>query len=446
MLWRSHLFAVLRHPDEPRILFLRSDRVWRLPHVLVRDGIWGANAKAVVPAFERRLGTKPWLLRQVSFARDEDAKRIDAVFELELIESVWEAPAHARWVGRAELAGIGLKDEGQRALLEGYLDALERGAVPEERPPWAQPGWLPAVRDWLAAAAKRLGHDLVDIEQVKHWSISSVLRVATDGPDLYFKASARLPLFVEEAMLTARLAERFPGYVPAPLAVEPVHGWLLSPAFDQLFDAGAPFETRQEMLRRFAGLQRRSATLTEELLADGCLDRRLEVLVTQIDPLVADPEAMARLTTVEVAELKRIAPALKQICRRLADFELPPTLVHGDLHMLNVARVESELVYFDWTDACISHPFIDLHSLQWEQDERARAALLDAYLEGWQGAETADRLFEAVSLAAVVIPLHHAVSYQHIVAGLEPAAKRELDVTHEFLREVLVRARELSAV
>jgi hypothetical protein len=39
--------------------------------------------------------------------------------------------------------------------------------------------------------------------------------------------------------------------------------------------------------------------------------------------------------------------------------------------------------------------------------------------------------------------LHHAVSYQHIVAGLEPAAKPELDDTHEFLREVLARAREL---
>ena len=140
----------------------------------------------------------------------------------------------------------------------------------------------------------------------------------------------------------------------------------------------------------------------------------------------------------------QIVPALKQFCRLLAEFELPSTLVHGDLGMLNVARVEGELVYFDWTDACISHPFVDLLSLQWEQDERTRAALLEAYLEGWQGAETAERLVEAVSLAAVVTPLHHAVSYQHIVAGLEPAAKPELDATHEFLHEVLARAREHS--
>jgi len=441
---RSELFAALRHPFEPRILFLRSDGAWRLPRVTLAGAVWAANALVVVPAFERRLGTRPWLLRQIHVATDDDAERVKAVFELQLLERRWSPPAHGRWVGRSELAKLRLKDGDQKAMLAAYLAALDRGEVPEERPPWARPGWLEEVRAWIRAEVARLGHDLVAIEQVKQWSISSVLRVETDGPDLYFKASARLPLFVEEATLTARLAERFPGYVPAPLAVEPVHGWLLLPAFDELFRWGAPLEIRREALRRFAGLQRRSATLTDELLADGCLDRRLEVLETQIDPLVADPEATARLTTVEVAELGQIAPALKQLCRRLADFELPSTLVHGDLHMLNVARVEGELVYFDWTDACVSHPFIDLVSLQWEQDERTRAALLEAYLEGWKGAETAERLFEAVSLAAIVIPLHHAVSYQRIVAGLEPAAKPELDVTHEFLREVLARARELS--
>ena len=73
---------------------------------------------------------------------------------------------------------------------------------------------------------------LAAIEQVKQWSISAVLRVRTNGPDLWFKVSAPLPLFVDEAAVTAELAERFPGYVPAPLAVEAEHGWLLFAEFD----------------------------------------------------------------------------------------------------------------------------------------------------------------------------------------------------------------------
>jgi hypothetical protein len=440
---RSHLFAALRHPLEPQVLLLRSDRAWRLPHVSVPDAIWVADAEVVVSAFERRLGTKPWLLRQLQVTEDEASKRIDAVFELQLVERGWRPPVHGRWAGRGDLDGLRLKDEEQREFLGAYLDALAGGDVPEERPAWARPGWREDVRAWLDEEVPRLGHALAGIEQVKHWSISSVLRVRTDGPDLYFKVPARLPLFVEEGLVTARLAERFPDYVPAPLAVEPERGWLLLSAFTELFGWHAPLETRCEALRRFAGLQRRTAELTTELLADGCLDRRLEVLETQIEPLLGDPEAVVRLSEEEVAALRTLVPRLREICRRLASFEIPATLVHGDLHLLNVARVDGQLKYFDWTDACIAHPFIDLLSLQWEKDASQRAALLDAYLEPWRDVAPPERLLEAVALAAVVIPLHHAVSYQRIVAGLEPAAKPELDATHAFLREVLAREKEL---
>lgn len=370
---------------------------------------------------------------------------MEAVFELELTDLNWRRPTHGRWVGQSDLAALSLADDGQRGLLTEYLAMLERIEVPAQRPPWARPGWLRDVREWIEDEVRRLGYVLVGLEQVKHWSISSVLRVATDGPDVYFKVPMRLPLFADEAVVTLRLAERFPGYVPTPLAVEPEHGWMLVPDFRELFGWKAPFEIRLDMLRRFAGLQRRTAALTDELLADGCLDRRLAILEGQIDPLLNDPEAVHRLTADEVAELRQLGPTLKDICRRLADYDIPPTLVHGDLHLGNVARIDGKLHYFDWTDACISHPFVDLLSLQWERHEANRADLLNAYLEPWERAESAERLREAVELGSVVIPLHHAISYQHIVAGLEPSAKLELDETHEFLRAILERASALAA-
>lgn len=440
MAWRSHLLAAVRHPREPKVLLLRSDREWRPPRALVPEAVWGANAKVIVPALERRLATPLWLLRALAFVEDEAAERIEAVFELELRDPDWAPPSHGRWVDAGGLSRLRLR-EGERDLLAVYLGGLEQ--VPAARSPWARPGWRDEVRTWIEAEAARRGLAVRAIEQVKHWSISSVLRIATDGPDLYFKVPARLPLFVDEATVTARLAERFPAHVPAPLAIEPERGWLLLPAFEELFGWGAPLSLRLEMLRRFGRLQQQTAVLVGELLADGCLDRRLDVLETQIEPLLADAGATRRLTAAERMRLRRLTPRLKELCRRLADIGPPPTLVHGDLHMLNVARVDGELVYFDWTDACIAHPFIDLLSLQWEQDEGNRAALLGAYLEAWEGAEPPERLQEAVSLASVVIPLHHAVSYQRIVAALEPDAKHELDATHGFLREVLARAEPL---
>ncbi len=438
MAWRSHLLAAVRHPSDRNILLLRSDREWRLPRARVREAVWGANARVIVPLLERRLGTTLWLVRLLRLSEDEASERVDAAFELELTDPGWQPPANGRWAGREDVERLRVPPE-ERELLTAYFDEL--GSVPAERSPWSRPGWLGEVRPWLESEAGRLGLKVVSIEQVKHWSISSVLRIATDGPDLYLKVPARLPLFVDEAAVTARLAERFPDHVPAPLAVEPERGLLLLPAFEHLPGWGAPLPERAEMLRRFGRLQREAAGQVDELLAAGCLDRRLEVLEAQIDPLVADEDATRKLTEEERAELADLAPTLREFCRRLADVGPAPTLVHGDLHMGNTARLDGRVVYFDWTDACIAHPFIDLHSLQWERDEGSRAALLDAYLEAWEGVETPERLREAAALAAVVIPLHHAVSYRTIVAALEPDARPELDAAHGFLREALARVR-----
>lgn len=444
MAWRSQLCAAVRHPGEPRVLVLRSDREWRLPRTLVRKAVWAADATTVVPALEQRLGTRIWLLRRLAWSEDAATERIEEVFEVEPADPGWDPPAHGRWVGRRELDGLRLRDEGERGLLAGYLDALERDEVPEERAPWARPGWLGDVRAWLEHEVSRLGRSLRGIEQVKHWSISSVLRIETDGPDLYFKVSARLPLWVEEAPVTAMLADRFPGYVPGPLAVEPERGWMLLADFGDLLGWYPPLDVHEELFRRFAGLQRRSAELTGELLADSFVDRRLDTLEARVDPLLSDADAVHRLAAEEVAELRRLAPELKDACRRLAGCGIPYALVHGDLHPGNVARLDGELAYFDWTDACIAHPFIDLQSLQWQKDEATRAALLDAYLGAWEGVESPERLREAAALAAIVTPLHHAVSYQQIVANLEPAARPELDATHQFLREILARTRHWS--
>ena len=431
---RLRFTGLLRHPSEPRILLLRGDRTWRLPRVVAERDTWIADALASVPAYERRLGTRPWVLRTLGWADGA------AVQELVLDDEEWRPPANGRWADRNELDRLNV-DPAQRTVAAAYLDAFER--VPAERSPWSLPGWRDEVRGWLDAEAGQLGRRLLAVEQVKVWGISTVLRVETDRGDLWFKASAALPLFVNEAVVTRRLAERFPGRVPAPVAVEGDRGWILFEPFE-VVGWSAPVELQSELLRRFAALQVESAGVADELLADGLLDRRLDVLERQLDELLADRGALHRLTTAEVRALRRLAPRLHELVRRLDVLGLPRTLVHGDLHPANVARVGEETVYFDWTDACVAHPFVDLHSLQWVQDEGTREALLDAYLAPWRPIVAEETLREAVALARVVTPLHHAVSYSTIAASLEPTSKSELDATHDFLREAMTRARELA--
>ena len=78
----------------------------------------------------------------------------------------------------------------------------------------------------------------------------------------------------------------------------------------------------------------------------------------------------------------------------------------------------------------------------WVKDEAHRETILTAYLEPWTAFAPMPRLREIFRLAYALLPLHHAVSYQHIVNNLEPDSKPELDMAHEFLEQLRVRVKE----
>lgn len=439
MSWQSEIYAAVRHPSEEKVLLLRSDDRWTLPRILLKGHVWAGDADALIPAFENRLGGRPWIFRQIRIADDHEAKRVEGIFEMSMTDG-WEPPRNSRWVDRSALGTMRVKEERFRSLLDRYLMNLESGVIPTQRSLWCREGWVSEVRPWIEHEITRLGHDLLELEQVKQWSISSVLRVKTGGPDFYFKVSIDVPLFVNEAVVTQRLAQRFPAYITPPVAVEPDRAWMLLPAFDDLVPETSPVAIRRQVFARFAELQRASAGSIEALLEDGCIDRRLHVLEGQIDPLIDDDTTMSAMTNDQRHRLRTLVPVLKELTQEMAGLGVPYTLVHGDLHLANTARVDGVFTFFDWTDACVAHPFFDLMALKFETDEAKRQSIMDAYLAGWGEVVGPEALQRAVLLAGVLIPLHHAVSYQQLLIHLEPDAKPELDATADFLRRVLAGA------
>ena len=102
---------------------------------------------------------------------------------------------------------------------------------------------------------------------------------------------------------------------------------------------------------------------------------------------------------------------------RIATFaDAPCGLVHGDLHAGNVAFRPEGLLYFDWTDAALALPWMDLLEPFFQKTEEARQSLLAAWntsLPPWKE-------------IAPLVALHHAVSYRHIRDGTEPCVQHEL--------------------
>ncbi len=219
----------------------------------------------------------------------------------------------------------------------------------------------------------------------------------------------------------------YPGQVPATIAADPANRWLLMKDIGEPVGWGAPVEQRKAVLFQFAALQQKSARDIDTLFKIGCLDRRLETLDSGFDKLLNSPEVNEALTENELEELAGLGPRLSKLGRKLKEYNLPETLVHGDLHGGNVAKGDSRLVFFDWTDACIAHPFFDMLDIFLEKDEAVYSQMRDYYLSQWTGDETMDRLLEAWKVASVLAALHHAISYQTIVANIEPAMRHELD-------------------
>jgi hypothetical protein len=436
-------YGLIPDPAGRQLLLLPGPDGWHLPHFRSEEPnlFQGMHIRA---AMQAALGIEVSLLRCAEmYANPEDRRWRWAVLELENQSPGWEPPDGAQWVDRAALAGLPLAQPEQRATIEGWLAERESGNIPALRPAWARPGWLAEVTAWVAAHLAERGATLDGpLEQRKTWSISCLLRGSTAAGAVYVKACPNLPLFTHEPAITAALAAHYPQYVPQPLAVEQARRWMLLADFGNDLLDNAPLPAWEAMIDTFARMQRESEGQIAALLAAGCLDRRPATLVAAIPALLADSRALHIIPAEELDQLEAAAPRLAALCDALTQTPVAPTLVHGDLHGHNVALRDGVPIFFDWSDACIAHPFFDLATLPdgdfftANPDELPR--LRDRYLAHWSDVAPHEEL---VALADQVVPvalLHHSVSYQHIVISLEPSSQSELsNGWRYFLRELL---------
>ena len=136
-------------------------------------------------------------------------------------------------------------------------------------------------------------------------------------------------------------------------------------------------------------------------------------------------------------------PRLRARCAELAGYAVPPSIVHGDLHLANVARGPEGYLFFDWTDACVAHPFLDLATIRRgtafvdsSDEAELRERLRRTYLPEWAAFEPPRRLAEAWELAAPLGALHQAVSYRSL-STRPPGDPHMAQSTAWWLRQVL---------
>ncbi|WP_412027333.1 phosphotransferase family protein [Deinococcus yunweiensis] len=316
--------------------------------------------------------------------------------------------------------------------------------TPPSNVPWMHPGWHADALDWLegelaAQGLNRSGEPAV----LKHWQISLLWRVPTDAGAVYFKAVPAF--FAREIEVTPLLAQELEGAAPPVLAADTARGFLL------LEDAGDEVSHAPDLnavMTHVAGLQRSSVP---HLPGWTLRDRGPEYVLSWLEHLHSDdvllPGRDGGLSDDEAATLRRARPQLEAALRRLATSPIPRTLGHGDLHGGNLLTQDGRLTLLDWSDVCVTHPFLDVNpayffpyeqvSGDWSQHGAVLDAARDTYLEAWMDCAPLDDLRSLFTDALVCGELFRALGY---VDGIQGAVedKTEWAGAHlDHLRRVL---------
>lgn len=328
---------------------------------------------------------------------------------------------------------------------------------------WHDPGWQKEAHEWIRTEANRQSIQLTgEIEQPHVYAWSTVMRVPSNEGMLFFKATATETVY--ETTLTQKLAGWYPDCMPELLAVDIPRGWMLMrDGGEQLRASIRPtqdIKLWEPVITRYAELQIGLSEHVSEILALGIPDHRLAALpqffsqfLTEKDNLMIDQDK--GLTPIEFQQLQGLTLRFEQICADLAAFGIPASLNHGDFHDGNVLLKNGRITFFDWGDACVTHPFVSLRTffvsieIALKLDDYSftpeMVALLDRYLEPWQKFASTENLLTAYQLSKPVASIVKALAWHQTISRLGGPLRAEYAwILPDLMREFLYHEKKLS--
>lgn len=291
--------------------------------------------------------------------------------------------------------------------------------------PWMKADWYDMALYWLdeelaAQNLRRIGSP----KTLKHWQISLLWQVNTNEGSVFFKAVPAF--FADEITMTPRLAQEISGAAPQILAVNTQHHFLL------MLDAGTPAQSLEpeHILPFWASIQRKS----ESKLNNWQLDHRgPEYVHSWLDILCSDDclciESKDAFTKEEAQQLRAYRELIEQALERLVHSPIPRTLGHCDLHAGNVLQKNGQLTLIDWSDICITHPFMDTYMTDFTKPSAYSPQARDIYLAHWQDIASNQELKQWQKDGEIAGELLRALGY---VDKIQPAVddKTEWHDTH----------------
>ncbi|MBX9770700.1 MAG: phosphotransferase [Candidatus Obscuribacterales bacterium] len=389
---------------------------------------------------------KEWnLSATVSRCVFEGDVQTPAIFAMHNHDQAWQPePFAAVWVGLDEIAKINCANTAQRERIMEWVDSLNDPAW--KHVPWSSPDWAAKAISWMKECVKATGASIISgPTQVRAWAISSVWMVETSAGKLWFKAVP--DFFAHAPNLEKYLSEHFAKNLIDIVAIETNEHWMLSKEWAG--ENPTTIEQWAQILKVVMDIQMNCTDRLDELLSFGCKDRRLANLPVLLNPVFDDlmNESMFDIYGINGAEAEELSRRLEQLpslCQELAAFKIPETLIHGDLWGNNIIVRDhvsgKSPVIFDWTDASITHPFIDIYLLLTSEPDVAKRPLIrETFVSVWSENYSKDIVEAALNAAELIAPFYFLCTFRVVQLNAPGQSRWELSFLFQrFVRNVLM--------
>jgi hypothetical protein len=341
---------------------------------------------------------------------------------MECVRADGPVPPTALWVPIPSLMIDSFRDSQDFREICNALSALSHNTESGNESPFAKPGWLRQLSNWVVQQIEPLNMRLTgNFRQLNASSSFSLIRFETTDAALWFKAVG--PPNVHEYAISVTLARLLPSYVPKVLAAKPEwRGWLMNDGGGiALGDVQDPLAW-QSALTTLASLQIDSIGLEVELLEAGCRDLRLAALLELVDPFL---DAMADLMKQQSKapppilsrqQLSDMSAVLKDALQCLAVLRIPDALGHSDFNPGNIIVGPERCIFLDWAEAYVGHPFLTFEYFlahlrkDFPQLSPLESELRASYSRIWNSVESPERIAQAYSFSPLVAVFAYAAS------------------------------------
>ncbi|WP_226537354.1 phosphotransferase [Fictibacillus halophilus] len=286
--------------------------------------------------------------------------------------------------------------------------------------PWFEEMYLLKVENWIKDVLRDEGNLSLSgkLTEVKKTDFSLVLLVQVNTGNLYFKAT-RFSTH-HEAAVSRYFHTMYPGKSTEIVRIQETEGWLLMKEL-----GGVPIrqlkdkEIWKAALTEYAQLQVSEISNIDGLSSMNVPNRTLSTMKKEI---IQHLEGMCDtgLSTEEKEAVMNLQPALIAMCDELEQLVPVHSIDHGDLHSANIQYVNGKLVFLDWGDSSITHPFFSTRVF-WNSlyelvdNDSDWLKVIDEfrphYLKAWTTIASMEKLEKALKISDQLACVHRAISW-----------------------------------